>query len=283
MKRFFGCHVSASGGLKAALDRGTALEVNTIQIHPSAPQRYITKPFSDGLEAEYLSGRAESTVEKLFFHSIYLINLANPDVEKRNLCINSLVYELDFAARCAADGVIFHVGSLKDEPDEEAGLKRCAAAVTKVLEKSDHRSRLLLEVSAGSGKIVGAKLEQLGFIFSEVNNSERLGFALDTQHMWASGYDWQNNLEGIVKDIDTHFGMKNVHAIHLNDSKSALASRIDRHANLGEGLIGYETLAKVVNHEKFRKIPFILETPRMKTVDEAAVDVAALREMIGMK
>jgi len=281
MERFFGCHVSASGGLKAALDRGTALEVNTIQVHPSAPQRYILKPFSSGLEDEYLSSRDESTVKKLFFHSIYLINLANPDLEKRNLSMLSLVHELDFAARCLADGVIFHVGSLKDEPDEEAGLKRCAEAVTQVLEKSDHRSRLLLEVSAGSGKVVGARLEQLSYIFSEVRNPERLGFALDTQHMWASGYDWQQNLEGIVKDLEIHFGIQHIHAIHLNDSKSALASRVDRHANLGEGLIGYEALAKVVAHEKFRSIPFILETPRMKTVDEAAIDVAVLQGMIG--
>jgi deoxyribonuclease-4 len=283
MKRFFGCHVSASGGLKAALDRGTALEVNTIQIHPSAPQRYVLKPFANGLEDDYLKSRIESSVEKLFFHSIYLINLANPDSVKRALSIQSLVHELDFAARCEADGVIFHVGSLKDEPDEEAGLRRCAEAVTQVLEKSDHRSRLLLEVSAGSGKVVGARLEQLSFIFSEVKNSERLGFALDTQHMWASGYNWQLNLEEIVNDLEAQFGIKHIHAIHLNDSKSALSSRIDRHANLGEGLIGYETLAQVVNHEKFRNIPFILETPRMKSVDEAAIDVTVLREMIGIK
>jgi deoxyribonuclease IV len=277
---FFGCHVSASGGLAAALARGNNLGVNTIQVHPSAPQRYIPNPYNKGLEDSYLQQLGSGSVKKLFFHSIYLINLANPDKTKQRASIVSLINDLEFSARAKADGVIFHVGSLKDEPDEEVGLDRCAKAVTEILEKTPSNSRLLLEVSAGSGKVIGARIEELCYIFNKVGCPERLGFALDTQHMWASGYDWQNKLEEIVLDLENNFGLQNISAIHLNDSKTALGSRTDRHANLGEGLIGYEALERVVNHPKLQGIPLILETPRMKSEEEAPIDVAVLRKMI---
>jgi deoxyribonuclease-4 len=282
MKRFYGCHVSASGGMKLAYERGQKLGVNTIQIHPSPPQRYVLQPFAAGLEDGLLDVRLQSGVEKLFFHSIYLINLANPDPEKRTLSMKSLINELDFAARCQAEGVIFHVGSLKDEPHETIGLERSAECIKQILDDSDDRSRLLLEVSAGSGKIIGARIEQLAEIYNHVNNKQRLGFALDTQHMWASGYDWQNELDTIISQVEASFGIENIYAIHLNDSQSKLASKIDRHANLGEGTIGYETLTKIVNHPKLSHIPLILETPRMKNIDEAQIEVLALNKMLGL-
>ena len=275
--RFFGPHVSAAGGLEAALRNGMELRVNTIQIHPSPPQRWNTKPFAADVEKEFLALQPESGVEKIFFHGIYLINLATPDPSKLHMAKLSLTHDLDLSARIGGAGVIFHVGSLKDEPDQAKGFTRCAAAIDEILDKSSTKSRLLLEVAAGAGKIIGDQIEELAQIFEQVKDTSRLGFALDTQHMWASGYNWQTSLDQIIEQVDQVFGLSKVWAIHLNDSKTACGSKTDRHENIGEGLIGQETMRAIFTHARLTHIPFILETPALKQLSGAAVEVEKLR------
>lgn len=283
MKRFLGCHVSSAGGLENGLKAGKRLGVNTIQIHPSPPQRWNSKAYEPGFESAFLSSKNESGVEKVFFHAIYLINLATPNKQHWHLSKVSLVNYLDLSARIEGDGVIVHVGSLKDEPDERVGHARAAEAINWILDQSPSSSRLLLEVAAGAGMVIGDKMEDLREIYDQVDNKDRLGYALDTQHMWASGYDWQNDLEKIIKEVDTIFGLEKVWAIHLNDSKTELASRKDRHENLGDGLIGRETITRIVNHKKLLKIPFILETPDLKNEEGAEKETKKLFEFASCK
>ena len=265
MKRYLGAHVSAAGGFENGVKNGQRLGINTIQIHPAAPQRWNTKPFEEGKEDKFLALLPESGVEKIFFHGIYLINLANPDDEKFEKSCLSLLHHLQLLSRIKGHGVIFHPGSFKDQPDEDQGFDRMIEGVNWVLERSPDDAMLLLEVAAGSGKIVGAKIDHLVRIYNGAKQKNKLGYALDTQHMWASGYDWHNDLDSIVNEVESKMGLENVHAIHLNDSKTELGSNKDRHANLGEGLIGLEAITNVVNHPKFQDIPFILETPDLGT------------------
>ncbi len=280
MKRFFGCHVSSSGGIENALINGDKLGVNSIQLHPSPPQQWNSKPYPDGFEEKYLQYKPTSQVEKVFFHAIYLINLANPDPQKFKLSKVSLINYLNLCSRVAADGVIVHVGSLKDQEDESVGLTQVAEGIKEVLGESEGDSRLLLEVAAGSGKIIGAKLEQLEFITSKVGASPRLGYALDTQHLWASGYNLADNLEGLVDNVDRCFGLQNVHICHINDSMVDLNSRKDRHENLGEGKIGGPALVRFINHPKLTHIPMVLETPNLKDMETAAAEVSRFRSII---
>lgn len=280
MDRYFGCHVSASGGLAAALTRGEELGVNTIQIHPSPPQRWNRKPFPAGVEEEFLTRRESSVVKKVFFHGIYLINLANPNPEQAELSRKSLLHDLELQSRIKGDGVIFHVGSLKDEPDESVGFQRAADSVNWVLEHAPEDAMLLLEVAAGSGAVIGDRFEELATIYGMVERKDNCGFALDTQHMWASGYDLGNELDEIVGTIDTLVGIGKIKAIHLNDSKSALGSRVDRHENLGDGSIGEDTIRRVLHHPLLTSIPFILETPGLKDMEGAKGEVARLRALI---
>ena len=275
--RYFGPHVSAAGGLEVALRSAIELGVNTIQIHPSPPQRWNTKPFAAGVEHQFNALQPQSGVEKIFFHGIYLINLATPDSSKLHMAKLSLTHDLELSARIGGAGVIFHVGSLKDEPDEALGFSRCAAAIEEILDKSPQKSRLLLEVAAGAGKIIGDQIEELARIFEQVKDTSRLGFALDTQHMWASGYNWQTSLDQIIDQVDKVFGLSKVWAIHLNDSKTACGSKTDRHENIGDGLIGQETMRAIFNHSKLRSIPFVLETPALKELSGAASEVQKLR------
>ncbi len=279
--RYFGCHVSASGGIENALRAGKSLGVNTIQLHPSPPQRWNGKPFAKGVESTLLNELPQSGIEKIFFHAIYLINLASGNPDNVENAILSLCNYLELSARIGGAGVIVHVGSMKDQPDEERGYDQVAVAIKQILDRTPPTSRLLLEVSAGSGAIIGARLEELRTIRDRVGASDRLLYALDTQHMWASGYDWQNSLPEILENLGTTFGFDNIGAIHLNDSKTALASRTDRHENLGLGLIGESALTAFVRAPQIRDIPLILETPRMKDIASAGEDVAKLKEMIG--
>ena len=279
-KRYFGAHVSSAGGLENAVLNGKELGVNSIQLHPAAPQRWNTKPFADGIEEAFLREREGSGIEKVFFHGIYLINLANPDTRLQGLARNSLVYFLELNHRLNGDGVVFHVGSMKDEPDEKRGYARIAESINWILDRARGEAKLLLEVAAGSGNIVGDRIEELAEIFEGVEDHERVGFALDSQHLWASGYDLVQNLEGIVDNVDTVFGLDKVFAFHLNDSKTDLGSRVDRHENLGAGKIGEAALRKLVNQPRLTHIPFVLETPDLKSLETAHLEVDKLRNYI---
>lgn len=280
-KRFYGCHVSSSGGIVNSLRAGKSLGVNTIQLHPSPPQRWNGKAFAAGTEDEFIAERSDSGVEKVFFHAIYLINLATENPAQLKSAQASLEYYLDLSARIKGDGVIVHVGSMKERTDEAECYQQISAAIDEIMERVPSNARLLLEVAAGSGAVIGDRLEELARIYEALKRPEQVGFALDTQHMWASGYDWQNDLESIIEQLERIFGFEQIGAIHLNDSKTELASRKDRHENLGDGLIGMDALARVFTHKKLAAIPFILETPCMKDPETAAVDVAKLRSLAG--
>lgn len=279
MNRFLGCHVSASGGLENALKNAIELGVNVIQLHPSPPQKWNSKPYTRGTEDAFLALRPSAGVDKVFFHAIYLINLANPDKQKFHLSKVSLVNYLDLNARLAGDGVIVHVGSLKDHSeDDAAGFRQIIDGIDWVLKESPPESKLLLEVAAGSGRVIGSRLEELARIYEGVLEKKRLGFALDSQHLWASGYDLVNELDEVVNQVDRVFGVEHLGAIHLNDSKTELASKKDRHENLGDGLIGEKALKALLNHTLLKSTPFILETPGLKSLDTAKLEVERLKK-----
>jgi len=279
-ERFLGCHVSSSGGLGNAARHGIRLGVNTIQLHPSAPQRWNAAAFASGIEDEFLAVVKDSCIKKVFFHAIYLINLANPEAQQQHLSKMSLLHYLNLNSRLNGCGVVVHVGSTKDEPDESAGTARAAAAINWVLEKAQGRAPLILEVAAGSGKVIGDRFEDLAEIYAKVERQDLLGFGLDSQHMWASGYDLKNDLEKVVGEVDRVFGGEKVLSLHLNDSKTEFASRKDRHENLGKGTIGKEALRALINHPKLSHVPVILETPGLKEIDEDQREVNELKSYV---
>lgn len=281
MKRYFGAHVSCAGGLVNAAKAAIELNINTIQIHPSPPQRWNSQPFAEGVEADFVAARAGSCLEKVFFHAIYLINMATPDPQKFHLAKTSLLNYLELSSRIDGAGVIFHVGSMKDQPDEATGYDRVVSGLNWVLEHAPHNSRLIMEVAAGSGSIIGDRLEELALIYSQLERKELVGFGLDTQHMWASGYDLANDLKAVITQIEQSLTLEKVWSIHLNDSKTELASKKDRHENIGDGLIGEKALKAVFTHPKLLSIPFILETPALESIEGARSEVDKLIAFIG--
>jgi deoxyribonuclease-4 len=281
MKRYFGAHVSCAGGLVNAAKAAIQLDINTIQIHPSPPQRWNSHPFAAGIEDDFNALCSGSCLEKVFFHAIYLINMATPDAQKFHLAKTSLLNYLDLSARINGAGVIFHVGSMKDQPDEAQGYDRVVSGLNWVLERAPKNSRLIMEVAAGSGSIIGDRVEELALIYSQIDRKELVGFGLDTQHMWASGYDLVGDLEGVVAEVEKELSLEKVWSIHLNDSKTDCASKKDRHENIGDGLIGGAALARVFNHPKLCAVPFILETPALESLDGARSEVDKLIAFLG--
>jgi len=280
MPHYYGAHVSSAGGLHNALMTAQKLGINTIQIHPSPPQRWNTTPFAEGIEKEFNRIRKESGVEKVFFHAIYLINMASADDQKFQAARTSLVNYLDLSVRVGGDGVIFHVGSLKDHDDEADGYDRVVSGLNWILERAPHNSRLILEVAAGAGSVIGDNFEELATIYSQLERKDLVGFGLDTQHMWASGYNLVDEWDKTLREIEEYFTLEKVWSIHLNDSKTALASRKDRHENLGDGLIGEAALKRVFLQPSLAEIPFILETPALDHFEGAQREIEKLRSWL---
>lgn len=284
--RYLGAHVSTAGGLANAMTAGTALGVNTIQIHPSAPQRWITKPIDTAQTETMIKRQKDSPVKLLFAHAIYLINLANPDKQKFHLSKMALVEYLNFMrdiqtiaghyqSDLQAGGVVVHIGSAVHAESKEAALETAVKGVNWVLEQAP-KGALLLESSAGSGQVIGANLADLLWVREHAEQKERIFVALDTEHMFASGYNWQDP-DAIVTEVEKLFPLSLVKLIHLNDSKVPCGSKKDRHENLGEGLIGEESLKAIINHPKLKNIPMVLETPRMGAdLAEAKLEVDKL-------
>ncbi|MFW5703052.1 MAG: deoxyribonuclease IV, partial [Candidatus Dojkabacteria bacterium] len=206
-----------------------------------------------------------------YMHGVYLKNLANPDKQKLHLSKASLVNYLDLNERVGGSGVMFHPGSLKDREEGEA-LQQVSEVLDWILDHAEGESILMLEVSAGSGKVIGGRFEQLAQIFAGVSakNQKRLKYCLDTQHMWASGYDIVSDLDVVIEELDNYLGLENVRCVHVNDSVPELGSGKDRHANLGEGTIGEKGIKGFINHKKLKHLPMLMETPALKDFPEGA-------------
>lgn len=271
---YLGIHVSSSGGIQNSILNGEKYGVNSIQIMPTAPMRWATKLITDEQIGVFLDTLEKSSIKKILIHGIYLTNLAREDKQLFHLGKMGLVVYLDFAEKVAKGikerkinseilGVCFHPGSQKELSYEDS-LERISYGMQWVLDEVKGNQKLLIETTAGTGGNLGRNFTELRLMKEGVKNKERVGFVMDTEHTYASGYDWVNNFDGVVEDMDRELGIQNVKAIHLNDSMVECGSNKDRHANLGEGKLGKETISNMLHYKKFKDIPFILETPALK-------------------
>lgn len=280
--------MSAAGGLKNAVIRAQDAGMNAMQGMFSAPMRWSTKEIDPAQIEAMAQQAATSDVKKILFHGVYLTNLARQDKQMFHVSKLSVATHVQAAhllqegikkagGEAEVLGVTFHPGSAKDCTPEE-GVKRIAQGLDWIAQETDG-GMILLESSAGSGSVMGDQLEELAAMRENCNVKDRVGYVLDTQHMFVSGYDWVNDLEGVVSKIESILGLENVKSFHLNDSKQPFNSHKDRHADLGEGEIGLEAIKGIVNHPKLMNIPFILETPSLKT-DEGVIAQTKLLQSI---
>jgi len=283
---YIGAHVSSSGGLTSALDRGAAIGADVVQIFTQSPRMWRSPSHTPEALAAYRAAQAaHEGIHATFCHATYLVNLAAADPELFAKSRRCLVENLVAASAIGASGVVLHVGSHRGA-GLDAVLGQVRDAVVGALDDAADTLReapcpLLLENAAGAGGTVGRSVDELAAIIDAARGDERLGVCLDTQHLFASGVDY-SSLEGAddaVASLERAVGLERLGLIHLNDSKVPLGANRDRHENLGEGEIGADALAWLVGHAQLQHVPAVLEVPGDGDGPRAE-DVAAARAIL---
>ena len=272
----FGAH--CPGGVKKALDNGLAMGADAVQLFVQSPR---TWRFPDHKEADLASFRAKRDEADVpaFVHALYLVNLAAPDDDIYGKSVETMRSTMDAACAIDSEGVVFHVGSHLGA-GFDAGLERVVPALTQVLDRSNERTWLLLENSAGAGGTIGRSLDELAVIFDALGRHERLGICLDSCHLYVSGIDVTDPaaLDRLLEEVDERIGLERLRLLHANDAKAPLGSNRDRHDNIGDGLMG-EGLGVFLAHPKLQDLPAVLEVPGADGHGPNADEVRKLREL----
>jgi deoxyribonuclease-4 len=268
-----GAHVSTSGGLSNAIERGVERGCKSIQIFNQSPRMWRPTAYSDDDFAELRQAMDESPIDALLIHAVYLINCASEDREIRKKSLTSLIHALDVGTGIGAVGVVLHPGSAK-KGDVGKAIGRAGKVIKQALGESE-RCRLLLEDTAGAGGTLGRSFDELEALLDAAGGDRRLGLCLDSCHLFASGYDvsTRQGLDETLDECDRLVGLDRLHGLHLNDSLTPLGSNRDRHSILGEGELGEKGCANFVSDPRFDQLPCVLETGR-DGGSPAASDVA---------
>ena len=256
-----GAHVKTSGGVDKAIDRAEEIGAETIQIFSGAPQAWRRKDYRPEEVDAYKARAVETGIGPAFVHGVYLVNLATDKEENLAKSLDALVHDMNVCHLLGSRGVIFHIGSHRGAGFEHV-LRQVVESVGTVVEGTPEDTWLILENSAGMGGAIGSRFQELGRIIREVG-SPRVKVCLDTQHMFAAGYDvkTKDGLEAAMSEFEAEVGLERLVAVHANDSKCPLAGGVDRHENIGEGHIGLDGIQNVISHPAFRDVPFLLEVP----------------------
>lgn len=274
-----GAHVSTAGGASKAIARAEEIGAECMQIFASSPRAWKVPPIA---ETEVEKFRAESEragMGPTVVHGKYLCAIGSPDPELVEKSINALTAELRTAEQLGALGVIFHPASHRGQ-GFDAALPQFTDAMKKILDDAPGDALLMLETSAGSGDHIGSNFNELAQIIKSVNNG-RVAVCLDTQHVWAAGFNIADpeGLEKTLKEFDDEIGLDLLRSVHANDSKKELGSSVDRHDNIGEGLIGEEGFKNIVGNKAFTDVPFYLEVPGFEKKGPDAPNVEALKKI----
>jgi deoxyribonuclease-4 len=275
----FGAHVSASGGIFTAIDRIEAVGGDCVQLFTQSPRMWRPTNHKPEAVARFRERREEAGIGGVVCHALYLCNIATPDDTVYEKSIVTMQATMDTASAIGADGVVFHIGSHLGS-GLDAGLDRATAAMSRILERAEGDTWLLMENSAGTGDTVGRSLDELEILFERVDGHPRLGVCLDSCHLFASGYDVGDPdiVDGVISQLDGRIGLDRVRALHVNDSATPLGSNRDRHADLLEGEIG-ERLGAFLAHPRFQHLSAYLEVPAVDEPDLAAPEIVTLREL----
>ena len=279
-----GAHVSAAGGTFKAVARAEEIGAECFQIFASSPRMWSSKPISEEVADKYRSEMDRSGMGPTVLHGKYLIALGSPDPELVAKSEAALQADVAAANILGALGVIFHPASHRGQGFDQV-VDRFAASVRKVLDNEPGDTLLMLETSAGAGDHIGSSFTELGTLVRAIGD-DRVAVCLDTQHVWAAGYDISSadSLNKTIDEFDKEIGLDLLRAVHANDSMRNLGSSVDRHDNIGDGFIGIAGFTTLMSHDAFKDVPFYLEVPgtNKSGPDRPNVDVLKMiRTQIG--
>jgi deoxyribonuclease-4 len=275
--------MSIAGGLDRAPLRGKQVGCDTIQVFTKSNRQWRAKRISDQEVEAFKANLAATGIGPVVAHDCYLVNLAAPRRAVWKKSVAAFRVELERAERLGIPYLVTHPGSHAGAGEAE-GLRRVTEALNALLAALPGAGvRILLETTAGQGSSLGHRFEELAAILAGVDQADRVGVCLDTCHVFAAGYDirTRDGYRKTVEDLDACLGLRRLQAIHLNDSKAGLGSRVDRHEHIGEGRLGLAPFRRLLNDPRLRRVPMILETP--KDDDFVAADrrnLARLRRLL---
>ena len=265
----FGFHISIAGGFSKVVERAKIRGCETIQFFSRNPRGWEYDPLDEKEVRGFRTSIQSSGLFPIFLHLPYLPNIASFKSKFYKRSINSIVTDLERASQLGAQYLIIHIGHRLESSEEEA-VEAVSRGINQAFEWVKNPVILLLENTAGQGTEIGNTFEQIKKIIDGVHEKERMGVCLDTAHSFEAGYDLskKEGVERTLQSFDQTIGLKRLHLLHLNDSKTPLGSRKDRHWHIGEGYIGVEGFRYLVNHPLLRYLPGIMETQRKDTVED---------------
>ena len=271
--KYIGAHVSASGGVENAPKNAIAIGANAFALFTKNQRQWVSAPLSEKSISLFKQRCSEGGFDPRYIlpHDSYLINLGNPDEEALQ---KSRAAFLDEMQRCEQLGLCmlnFHPGSHLKKISVEECLDKIAESINLALAQTSGVTAVI-ENTAGQGSNVGYRFEEIRYIIDKVDDKSRVGVCIDTCHTYSAGYDIVGAYDEVFEEFDRVIGFDYLRGIHLNDSKKALASRVDRHDSVGDGTLGTEFFKRFMNDARFDNIPIILETPdEERWLDEIAL------------
>src|SRR3954462_4005391 len=276
-----GAHMSIGGGVHRAIERSRSIDCTAMQIFVKNNMQWFARPLAREEIAAFLDHTQRKDLHAAFAHANYLINLAATNPQFHANSLRALSEELVRADQLELPFLVMHPGAHLGA-GEEAGLEKIIAsidAIWTVIPKV--KTKIALETTAGQGSCLGDRFEHIAAIIENVREPERLCVCLDTAHVFEAGYDIgsEAGTRKMFREFDRLIGLDRLAALHLNDSKTALGSRVDRHEHIGKGQIGLDAFRVSMRDKRFRKIPKVLETPKDKNLTE---DIENLRTLRGL-
>lgn len=280
--KYFGAHVSASGGVENAIKNAKEIGATAFALFTKNQRQWLAPALTQEQIAVFRNAMVEAGYEakQILPHDSYLINLGHPEDEGLEKSRESFFEEMQRCELLGLDRLNFHPGSHLKKISEEESLERIAESINMALERTQGVTAVL-ENTAGQGSNLGFKFEHLAYIIDRVKDKSRVGVCLDTCHSFAAGYDLRTKeaCDATFAEFDRIVGFNYLRGMHLNDAMKPLGSRVDRHAPLGDGEIGWECFKYIAQDSRFDNIPLVLETP-----DEArwAEEIAKLKEFANL-
>ena len=262
MKRI-GFHLSIASGFSHLIEEAVSLSCNTLQIFSRSPRSWIKRNFNDKELEVFKRKLKEYDIRPLIIHLPYLPNPATPKKSLRKKTIKVIKEELETCKILGAEFLVVHTGKYLEGTREE-GIKRVQDMINEVLLDFREEVKILFENTAGAGTEIGCNFYELKEIFDGIEKKEKVGFCLDTAHLFQSGYDLRtkDKINKVLDEFDRLLGIDKLYLVHYNDSKTELSSRVDRHYHIGRGKIGKTGMKEIILNPRLFHIPFIMETPK---------------------
>jgi len=271
---YIGCHLGSSKGYENMGREALSIGANTFQFFTRNPRGGAAKSIDEEDISKFLKLAKENNFGKIVAHAPYTLNPCSADPKVRNFAHMIFVDDMMRMEYTPGNYYNFHPGSHVGQ-GMEAGIELIAEMLNRIL-KPEQTTLVLLETMAGKGSEVGSRFEELKAIIDRVELSEKLGVCMDTCHVNDAEYNVVDDFDGVLEEFDKIIGLNLLKAMHINDSMNPFGAHKDRHAKIGEGHIGTEAIARVINHPSLRNLPFILETPN--ELDGYAKEIKILKE-----